>query len=241
MNTHAPGWPLLVSVSARAVDWTGVLGAVGLALAVATLTTVLPARADAVLGTAAALVLACGLAAVLDDDTHDTTAPAPTSPRRRLAARAAVAVPILAAGLAGVVALLAGAGTGSQRDLIGTSAALAVPALAIAAVGTRGRENLPGPAAAAALLAPAAVLVPLLPAGVLSVPLWDSTPERIVLSGAVLLVATRDPVLPPVARWGRRPARGSRTRACNGSVSGGPCSPEDIRCFHGPLAGADPG
>jgi hypothetical protein len=106
----APGWPLLVAASSRALDWTAVLGAAGLALGAATLVTVLPDRADAVLGTATVLVLACGLAAVLDDDTAGTTAPVPTSVRRRLMARAATAVPVLAAGLAGVVGCFAGWG-----------------------------------------------------------------------------------------------------------------------------------
>lgn len=214
MPPRPPGWALLVSVSARGMDWPGVLGATGLALGVASLAAVLPATADAVLGTAAVLVLACGLAAVLDDDTSGATAPAPTSPRRRLAARTAIAVPVLAAGLGGVVLLLAVVGTGSSRDILGTWAALTVLAVAVGAVGVRGRRDLPGPVAAAAVLAPGAVLVPLLPTAVLTVPVWDSTPERIllavVLSGAVVLAATRDPVDPPIGRSVRRPGSGSR-------------------------------
>jgi hypothetical protein len=196
-SAAAPGWPLLVAASVRAVDWTGVLGAAGLALGTASLVTVLPDQADAVLGTATVLVLACGLAAVLDDDTAGTTVPVPTSVRRRLMARAAIAVPVLAAGLAGVVALVAGVGTGSERDLVLSWLVLGTLAVAVAGPVLRGPVDLPGPAAAAAVLAPASVLVPLLPAPVLTVPLWDSTGERVAIvllvSAALLAWATRDP------------------------------------------------
>lgn len=196
---HRAGWALLIAVSARSLPWSTFAAAAGLALGAAALGTVLPARGDAFLGAAGVLVLACGLAAVVDDDAAGATAPAPTSLRRRLAARAAIAVPVCGAALAGVVALVAGAGTGSSRNLVLSAVVLGGLAVGVAAAAVRRRADLPGAVAAAAVLVPAVVLLPLLPSAVLSVPVWDSTAERVAIAVAVsaglIVLATRDPTL----------------------------------------------
>jgi hypothetical protein len=61
----------------------------------------------------------------------------------------------------------------------------------------RASAELPGPAAAAVVLGVGLALVMWLPASVLTAPAWDSTPERmaivLVVSAAMLLLATRDP------------------------------------------------
>lgn len=249
MNTHPPGWPLLVAVSARSLDWTGVLGAAGLALGTAALVTVLPARADAMVGSAAVLVLACGLAAIVDDDTYGTTAPAPTSQRRRVAARAALALPVLTLCLAGVVALVAGVGTGSQRALVATWVVLGVVAVAVAAVGVRGLADRPGPVAAAAVLAPAAMLAPLLPSAVAQFPVWDTTGERLgwalIASAVVIGWATRDPVRSPVRRWAPRtrgrPGQRSQPTRAGGDLPGNRAPQPGLRCHDVRRAGAPTG
>jgi hypothetical protein len=193
-----PSWGLVLAASVPAVAWPAVLGAVGTALAITATLGVLPPVGDGVLPVLAVLVLACGVAAAAEDGTAGLTTTMPVAARRRLAARTLLVLPVSAAGMAGVLAVSALAGARPDRGVALLWAALSTAALAVGAAARRALTDVPGPAAAAVVLLAGATLVTWLPASVLTVPVWDSTTERIaillVVSAALLVRATRDPV-----------------------------------------------
>lgn len=192
-----PGWGLVLAASLPAVAWPTVLGTVGAALTLTAALAVLPAAADVLLPALAVVVLACVAAAAADDATAELTLTAPVPVRRRLAARVFLVLPASAAGMAGVLAVATLAGAGPTRGLLLLWAVLSGVALAVGVVARATRADLPGAAAAAVVLGVGLVVVTRLPAATLTVPLWDSTPERVViavvLSTALLTGATRDP------------------------------------------------
>jgi hypothetical protein len=192
-----PSWGLVTAASLPAVAWPAVLGAVGAAWAVTATLGVLPLMGDGLMPVLAVVVLATGVAAVAEDATAALTVTTPVPVRRRLAARAILVVPVSAAGLAGVLAVASLAGAGPDRQLALLWAALSTLALAVGVAARRASAELPGPAAAAVVLGVGLALVTWLPASVLTVAAWDSTPERIaivlLLSAALLAWATRDP------------------------------------------------
>ncbi|UOY03671.1 hypothetical protein [Blastococcus sp. PRF04-17] len=192
-----PGWGLVLAVSVPAVAWPTVLGTIGAALAVTGTLALLPAAADPVLPVLAVLVLACAAAVAADDDTSPVTTSAPVPVRRRLAARVGLVLPASAVGLGAVLAVAGLAGAQPDRGLALLWAVLTVVALAVGVAAHRAWPDLPGMAAAAVALVVGLVVALRLPAAVLTVAAWDSTPERVgiavVLSALVLAVATRDP------------------------------------------------
>ena len=192
-----PSWGLVLAASVPAVAWSAVLGAVGTALAVTATLGVLPAIGDVLLPVLAVVVLSCGVAAAAEDATAALTVTTPVSVRRRLVARALLVVPVSAGGMAAVLAVASLAGAGPDRGLALLWAALSTLALAVGVAARHASAELPGPAAAAVVLVVGLALVTWLPASVLTLPVWDSTPERIAILGLVsttlLVRATRDP------------------------------------------------
>jgi hypothetical protein len=192
-----PSWGLVLAASAPAVAWPAVLGALGTALVVTATLGVLPPVGDGVLPVLAVLVLACGVAAAAEDATAGLTTTTPVAVRRRLAARTLLVVPVSAVGMAGVLAVSALAGAGPDRGVAVLWAALSTLGLAVGVAARRTMADVPGPAAAAVVLLVGFVLVTWLPASVLTVPVWDSTAERLAIllavSAALLVRSTRDP------------------------------------------------
>ncbi|MGY1730072.1 hypothetical protein ACI798_01025 [Geodermatophilus sp. SYSU D01045] len=192
-------WPALLATTRPVVPWRTLAASGGAALAVTALLTVLPAPADAQVAGTAVLVLACGLGGVADDGTAGLTAATPVTVRRRLLARVALALPVSAGSLAGVVLLAAAAGADPGWDLVRLWAVLGLLALAAGAVGRR--AGVPGAVTATVLLGAGLVAQTALPESVLHAAPWDSAGERTALvlavAGTAVASATRD----PAARW----------------------------------------
>jgi hypothetical protein len=188
-------WPALLVATRPLLAWRTLAASGGGALAVSALAAVLPAPFDTLLPGLAVLVLACGLGGAVDDGTAAMTMATPVTVRRRLLARAALALPVSAAALAGVVVLAAADGADPGWDLVRLWAALGVLALAVGAVGRR--AGVPGTVSAAVLLGTGLVLQRSLPEAVLRAAPWNSAQERFALVLAVAAVAlawaTRDP------------------------------------------------
>ena len=198
-----PGWPLLLAASVPAVPWTTVLATVAGAGGLAALLPLTPASGDALLLPLAVLVLACGWATAADERTAPGTATTPVPSRRRLLARVLLVVPVSAAALTAVAAVARAADAHPGRDLL--LLWLATGALALAAgAAARRVVDVPGVAAAAALVGGGLVLVTALPREALTAAAWDSTGERVaaaLVSAALLLApALRDPAARPLRR-----------------------------------------
>ncbi len=192
----APGWRPLLITSLPAVSWPSVLAVPATALLIAGALAVLPPVADAVVPVLCVLVLASGVASAADDDAAAVTGTTPVPVRRRLAARLLLVLPVSAAGLAGVLGIASLAGSAPPRSLAVLWLVLSGAALAIGALARR-TADVPGTAAAAVVLMVGLVVATRLPAPVLAVPIWNSSPERVAIalaaSLALLASATRDP------------------------------------------------
>ncbi|MGY1616726.1 hypothetical protein ACI797_08270 [Geodermatophilus sp. SYSU D00691] len=188
-------WPALLAATRPVLAWRTLVAAGGAALAVTALLAVLPAPFDTLLPGLAVLVLACGLGGAADDGTAALTTATPVTVRRRLLARAALALPVSATGLTGVVLLAAAGGAHPGWGLVRLWAALGVLALAVGAVGRR--AGVPGTVSATLLLSAGLVLHMSLPEAVLRAAPWNSPGKRFALVLAVAAVAlawaTRDP------------------------------------------------
>lgn len=214
MSAGVP-WPVLLLASRRTLAWRALAGSGAAALGLAALGRVLPPAGAAQLPGLALLVLGCGLGAAADDRTAALTAATPVTVRRRLAARAVLAVPVSAVAAGGVLLLAApgGEAPGGEApggELIRSWAVLTALALAAGAAGNR--HGLPGVLPATILLGGVLVLRTTLPEPVRQAWPWDSAAERVVLGlllAAMLLAwGTRDPAAPGVRRGGGRlPAR----------------------------------
>ncbi|WP_156036319.1 hypothetical protein [Blastococcus sp. URHD0036] len=210
-------WPVLLLASRRALAWRALAGTGVAALGLAALATVLPPAGAAQLPGLALLVLGCGLGATADDPTAALTAATPVTARRRLAARAVLALPVSAVTVGGVALLAAAGGVPPTAELVRSWVVLAVLALGAGAAGSR--YGLPGALSATVLLGVVLVLQTTLPEAVRQAWPWDSTVERVVLGlllAAVLLAgATRDPAARSLRSGapGRRRAR-PRAAAC---------------------------
>jgi hypothetical protein len=188
-------WPALLVATRRALAWRALVGSGAAALGLAALVAVLPPAGAAQLPGLAVLVLGCGLGAAADDRTAALTAATPVTIRRRLVARAVLAVPVSAGAAGGVVLLATAAGADPGWGLLRSWAVLTALALAAGAAGSR--HGLPGALPATVLLGAGIVLQATLPESVRQAWPWDSAAERVVLGmflAALLLAwATRDP------------------------------------------------
>jgi hypothetical protein len=203
-------WPALLVATRRTLAWRALAGSGAAALGLAALVAVLPPAGAAQLPGLAVLVLGCGLGAAADDRTAALTAATPVTMRRRLAARAVLAVPVSAVAAGGVVLLAAAGGVVPGWGLVRSWAVLTALALAAGAAGSR--HGLPGVLPATVLLGAGTLLLTTLPEPVRQAWPWDSAVDRVVLglllAAALLAWATRDPAAPGVRRGrGRPPAR----------------------------------
>ncbi|MGK3944772.1 ABC transporter [Streptomyces caeruleatus] len=209
---------VLVVAVARTVPWRAVGAGAVVGLLVAGLPRLLSGPPDAWLGLnvlrAAALVLALGLAFLLDDPARRLTAPVPTRRWVRTGLRVALVVPVAALWWAAALALVpeeARPPLGAVTLEAATTAALALAAAALAVRCTD--EPEPGPSVAAGVLTLALLAPLLLPARwdlfvPLGAPDWEAAHLRwaVVLAGALLLGAACAPE--PVHALGARRAPG---------------------------------
>ncbi|MGY1713352.1 hypothetical protein ACI78R_02740 [Geodermatophilus sp. SYSU D01106] len=196
MSSAVVRWPALLAATGTVLPWGPVLAAGGAGLATAGAMAVVPPGGDGLLLVLGVLVLVTGVAVAGEDPSAAVAEVAPVGPRRRLAARLLLVLPVSAAALAGVwvLAVLAGAAPGRGPVLLWVS--LAAVATAVGAAAARSAAAVPGPPAAAAVLGAGLLAVPLLPASVTGLPPWDSAAERVAwalaVSTLVLARATRD-------------------------------------------------
>ncbi len=207
MSARVP-WPALLVATRRTLAWRAVAGSGAAALGLAAGVAVLPPAGAAQLPGLAVLVLGCGMGAAADDRTAVLTAATPVTMRRRLVARAVLAVPVSAVAAGGVVLLATANGVVPGGGLVRSWAVLTALALAAGAAGSR--HGLPGVLPATVLLGAGLVLQTTLPEPVRQAWLWNSAAERVVwglLLAAVLLAwTTRDPASRSLGRArGRRP------------------------------------
>ncbi|MEU2348514.1 hypothetical protein [Modestobacter sp. NPDC049651] len=188
-------WPALLAATRPVLAWRALGGSGVAALGLAAPIGVLPPSGAVQLPGLAVLVLGCGLGAAADDRTAALTTATPVTVRRRLLARAVLAVPGSAVALGGVALLATAGGAPPGWGLVRTWAVLAALALAAGAAGSR--RGLPGVLPATVLLGGGTVLQATLPAPVRQAWPWTSTTGQVVLGllGAAVLLAwaTRDP------------------------------------------------
>ncbi|MFF5473233.1 ABC transporter [Streptomyces achromogenes] len=159
---------------------------------------------------AAALVLALGLAFVLDDPARLGTTPVPTGRAVRTALRVALVAPLAALWWTAVLLLAPGAHRPPAGDVTLEAGAACTLALALAGLAVRHSDDpYPGRPAATVLLA-AALLAPLLPPDgwPLFVPVgdprWDTAHDHwawlLAAAGAIWLLTLREPLRRPFRR-----------------------------------------
>jgi hypothetical protein len=194
VSTGVP-WPPLLMATRSVLAWPALAWSAAAALGVAALGAVLPPAGAAQLPGLAVLVLGCGMGAAADDRTAVLTAATPVTIRRRLVARAVLAVPVSAAAAAGVVLLAAAGGADPDWGLVRSWGLLSALALAAGAAGSR--RGLPGVLPATVLLGTGMVLQTTLPEPVRQAWPWNSAAERVVvgllLAAGLIVWATRDP------------------------------------------------
>ncbi|MGW1596721.1 ABC transporter [Streptomyces sp. NPDC002343] len=169
---------------------------------------------------AAALVLALGLAFLLDDPARHGTAPVPTGRAVRTALRVVLVAPAAALWWTAVLFLVPGAHRPPAGDVTLEAGAACALALALAALAVRHSDDpRPGWPAATALLVTALLAPLLLPADwPLFVPpgdpRWDTAHDHwawlLAAAGTVGLLTLHEPLRRPFRRRSPRPRRSGR-------------------------------